>query len=362
MSALVAYTAEHEFAAARNAEINASLATVWQARRFAVDRNAEIDAALAAVKAERERSFAVARNAEINASLATVRQVRQFAADRNAEINAALAAVKAERERSFAAARNAEINIAFASYKAQRALRVAVARRRAEQATSQAPMETGAISIPDTPVRPNYPSLHDISADGCRDAGRPMGPLQFNGSSTTLEESMKPELDRLAVLARSCPSIRIEIHGHSAATGPVQVNRSISERRAQAAVDYLVASGVEASRISAIGHGARIPVASIETAEGVANNGRVEITTPGSGDAGSRRSRHVGFSGAPRPRLRAGRRPAEPISRLGVTIEGLAQGQAAGAENRPGLPGRSRLQQHDDAIVVLEFSGRDRTI
>ncbi len=103
-----------------------------------------------------------------------------------------------------------------------------------------------------------------------------MSPLQFDGANAAVEASMKPELDRLAVLAATCPSIRIEVHGHSDASGPVQVNRSLAERRAQAAADYLVAAGVAPNRVSAIGHGARIPRVQT-TADNGARNGRIEI-------------------------------------------------------------------------------------
>jgi outer membrane protein OmpA-like peptidoglycan-associated protein len=235
-------------------------------RTFERARNAEIEASLAAVNAERERAFERARNAEIEASIAAVNaeRARQFARDRNAEIEASLAAVKAERERTFAAARNAEIDASIAAYEAQR------------RSTS---LETGAIAIPETPTRPSAEtSRQTLSAVPCRALGQPLDPVQFPGAGTDVDESMKPMLDRIAMIARTCPAVRIEIHGYTDASGPVQVRRRLSERRAQAALDYLVGAGVEASRIVAIGHGATAPRASNTTEQNRARNRRIEFT------------------------------------------------------------------------------------
>jgi hypothetical protein len=52
--------------------------------------------------------------------------------------------------------------------------------------------------------------------------------------------------------------VRIEVHGYSDASGPVQVRRRLSERRAQAVLDYLVGAGIDANRIVAVGHGAAV--------------------------------------------------------------------------------------------------------
>jgi len=258
----------------RNAEINASIAAAKaaRARSFAAARNAEINASIAAVHAERALAFAAARNAEINTSIAAVK----FARERNAEINVAIAAAKAEHERAFAAARNAEINATLVAYKARRALRLAMARNRRGRGSAR--LETGAISIPETPPRRWQSTVrYALRDEPCREAGRPLSPLHFSKASATLEDSMKPMLNRLAVLAKACPAVRIEIHGHADASGPVQVNRNLAERRAQAALDYLVGMGVEPNRLAAISHGAREPRAPRTTAENRARNRRVEF-------------------------------------------------------------------------------------
>jgi outer membrane protein OmpA-like peptidoglycan-associated protein len=293
-----------EFAAARNAEINASIAAVKaeRARTFAAARNAEINASLAAVQTERARAFAAARNAEINASietvafarsqnaqinasLDTVRVVhnREFAKARNAEINASMAAVAAERARTFAAARNAEINASMAVASAQRALRLAMVRRNRMQASArgQAPLETGAISFPDTLERAGANPATRYArheAEPCRAAGRPMNPLQFSGADAQIDQSMKPALDRIVRIAQMCPAVLIEIHGHSDISGPVHVRRHLAKLRAQAALNYLVKAGVDAKRLAAIGHGSTDPLVTNASQAARAKNRRIEIT------------------------------------------------------------------------------------
>ncbi len=247
---------ERDFAAARNAEINASVAMV----NFVRDRNSEINASIAMVKAVREREFAAARNAEVEASIAAV----EFARARNAEINASIATVKAVREREFAAARNAEIDVSIAAVAAERALRFA------NDARNSA-MDTGAISPPEMlPHRPLPTLQHTRSTDPCRGASNPVSPLQFSGDSATIDDQMKPQLDHLAEIAKSCPAVQIEIHGHSASLNAAQTSRSLAEHRAQSAFGYLVAAGVDSKRLGTIGHGDREP------AESAAND-RVEF-------------------------------------------------------------------------------------
>jgi outer membrane protein OmpA-like peptidoglycan-associated protein len=251
-----------EFVRQRNAEIDASLAAVKaeRARQFAAERNAEANASLAAVKAERARQFAAERNAEANASLAAVEFVRQ----RNAEINASIAAVAAERAVEFAAQRNTEINasIAAVEFARQRNAEVnaSLAAAEAERGRRNAGMDTGAIPLPETQMRsPGGTLRHTRYSDPCREAGRPTSPLQFSNGSATIEDWMKPQLDRLAEIARACPAVRIEIHGHTDASAPVQFNRSLADRRAQATLAYLVDRGIDPKRLAAVGHGAREP-------------------------------------------------------------------------------------------------------
>jgi OOP family OmpA-OmpF porin len=88
---------------------------------------------------------------------------------------------------------------------------------------------------------------------------------------------VSPELiDKLVAVAGSCPTVRLEVIGHSDSIGSPTFNRALSERRAAVIVEALVQQGIAPDRLIALGHGEREPVASNQTAEGRARNRRVE--------------------------------------------------------------------------------------
>ena len=69
----------------------------------------------------------------------------------------------------------------------------------------------------------------------------------------------------------------IRVEGNTDNLGDESWNQGLSERRAQAIVDYLVSRGIDARRIVAQGNGSSKPVASNKTAEGRARNRRTDI-------------------------------------------------------------------------------------
>ncbi len=103
------------------------------------------------------------------------------------------------------------------------------------------------------------------------------GTVNFARASATLNATGKETLSRLLEVARSCPTIHIQIEGHTDAEGSPEGNQVLSEERAKAAVDYLVSRGIPIEKISAVGYGATRPVAANDTPESRAMNRRVEI-------------------------------------------------------------------------------------
>jgi len=73
------------------------------------------------------------------------------------------------------------------------------------------------------------------------------------------------------------PKRNVEVIGYSDSIGTEERNQYLSERRAAAVTEALVRDGVDARRITTRGYGAANPVASNATAEGRAQNRRVEI-------------------------------------------------------------------------------------
>jgi len=72
-------------------------------------------------------------------------------------------------------------------------------------------------------------------------------------------------------------TITVAVEGHTDSVGSDAYNQKLSERRAQAAVDYLVSQGVDASRLQPTGYGESKPMASNDTADGRAQNRRVDL-------------------------------------------------------------------------------------
>lgn len=73
------------------------------------------------------------------------------------------------------------------------------------------------------------------------------------------------------------PNSTIQVIGHTDSTGSQAYNQDLSQRRARSVAGILTASGVAQSRIATVGRGSSQPIASNDTAQGRAQNRRVEI-------------------------------------------------------------------------------------
>jgi outer membrane protein OmpA-like peptidoglycan-associated protein len=100
--------------------------------------------------------------------------------------------------------------------------------------------------------------------------------IEFATGSAAIDTLSGPLLDRLAKEARNCAgSLRIE--GHTDPVGRSAFNRSLSQARAAAVRDALIARGVPAERLRAQGFAARRPIADNRTERGRARNRRIEF-------------------------------------------------------------------------------------
>jgi OOP family OmpA-OmpF porin len=103
------------------------------------------------------------------------------------------------------------------------------------------------------------------------------GKIQFDAGRVSIDPDSAGLLDRLIETALRCPTANIEIAGHTDADGEDAVNQVLSEKRAQAVLEYLVKAGLPADRFTAIGYGSTQPVATNETDEGKAQNRRIDF-------------------------------------------------------------------------------------
>lgn len=99
----------------------------------------------------------------------------------------------------------------------------------------------------------------------------------FKKGSSVIEESQRPAFARLADFLKKRERLNIEIGGHADNTGSDEQNTTLSLNRAEAVREYLVLSGINASRIRTRGYGAGLPIADNNSEEGRTKNRRVEI-------------------------------------------------------------------------------------
>jgi hypothetical protein len=105
-----------------------------------------------------------------------------------------------------------------------------------------------------------------------------LGNIYFHFGQAELTTASFPELDKTAEFFRANPNAHFEIAGHTDRSGPPEYNLKLSQDRAQAVVNYLIAHGVSPSQLVAQGYGATKPVRTEHTREAEASNRRVEFT------------------------------------------------------------------------------------
>ncbi|MCA8831550.1 OmpA family protein [Hymenobacter pini] len=103
----------------------------------------------------------------------------------------------------------------------------------------------------------------------------------FDFDKATLRKESTNELERLQKLLTDTPALRLEISGHTDNVGKAEYNKDLSQRRAKAVVDYLVAKGIDKGRLTFAGYGDTQPVASNASKAGRQLNRRTEFKVTG---------------------------------------------------------------------------------
>ena len=101
--------------------------------------------------------------------------------------------------------------------------------------------------------------------------------ILFPHNGTALSKASKDALEKFANTMADMPETDLTIQGHTDNTGTREVNDRISLKRAQSVSDFLKKCGMKDDRFTVEGLAYDVPVASNETAEGRAQNRRVEI-------------------------------------------------------------------------------------
>lgn len=99
----------------------------------------------------------------------------------------------------------------------------------------------------------------------------------FDTNSTVLKPGFTPSLDKIAKVLNTYGKTTLTIVGHTDSVGSDAANQILSERRAQAVVDYLLSRKVLDERLDSYGKGEKEPAASNDSEAGRQLNRRVEI-------------------------------------------------------------------------------------
>ena len=239
-----------------------------------VNRQRAEEARRQQIEAERRRE----EEAKLQIAEEESRRQRAEAERRRAEA-AAQERAEAERRRAEAAAQErAEAERRRAEVAAQERAE----RERAEAERAKAEAEKARIASQQPALR--QPTSQQTAAqqvvDLCQQAMSKLvreGIINFKRASFDLDPESFPTLNKLAEAANRCPSVTVEIEGHTDAEGTPERNQRLSDRRANSVREYLSRAGVDASRLVAIGYGQERNIAPNDTAEGRAQNRRIEF-------------------------------------------------------------------------------------
>ena len=101
--------------------------------------------------------------------------------------------------------------------------------------------------------------------------------VHFNFDKYYIRNVDKPVLDEAAETLKANPNVKVYVNGYCDAIGSVPYNLRLSQRRAESVAAYLEDKGIPASQLIPQGFGKTHFVATNHTAEGRAENRRVEL-------------------------------------------------------------------------------------
>jgi len=159
-----------------------------------------------------------------------------------------------------------------------------------DEAAEKAPPPEVSMPRQAPPPEPVAPFLSDalrslLAESGARMADGPDGTLRltlpgaiaFASGSRKVSQPAQPILNRIAAALQANPGWRVLIEGHTDSVGRELFNQELSRQRAASVLDYLVAQGLDAGKLEAVGRGEHAPIADNATAQGRAANRRIEL-------------------------------------------------------------------------------------
>jgi len=244
-------------------------------------------------KGDRKMEITFARQAVQRAEDARIVTLRKQAAER--QRNAELAKEQAQNEaaQSAAQAQQAQAQAAQAQAEAERAATLraqadadrAKAEAAAAEARARAAEANKQVESANAVREKLREQLNSVLAtsESARGLIVNMSDVLFDTGRYTLKPNTKISLAKVAGILQAYPGLKLQVEGYTDSVGGDDYNQKLSENRAGAVKDFLVAQGVSINNITAAGYGKSNPVADNGTASGRAQNRRVQLVV--SGDA-----------------------------------------------------------------------------
>ncbi len=262
------------------------------------DRKEIISTARMAVQSSEDaRALAVER--QERERIAQEKAAAAQKAKAEAETKAAAEAAEAKRRADEEARRQAELAAAReAQMKAEAAAKEARMKADAEVAAAKAKAEADALKAREDAAKADARRAQQAAEAlraqlldqfnrvlETRDTPRglviTMGDVLFDTGKYDLRPPTREMLSKLTGIIVAHPGLRLEVEGHTDATGSDDFNQRLSEQRAGTVQAYLVQQGLDGSAVSAKGFGKTMPVADNGSAAGRQKNRRVEIIVSG---------------------------------------------------------------------------------
>lgn len=124
---------------------------------------------------------------------------------------------------------------------------------------------------------PDSPLGLKVDENGCTLFQARIRSVHFKSGSAVLSRNARNILNEIAGQLKTIPHVRLEIQAHTDSIGSDRDNQQLSQRRAEAVLVHLLNQGIDPGRLRARGYGESRPIDTNETAEGRANNRRVEL-------------------------------------------------------------------------------------
>ena len=202
----------------------------------------------------------------------------------DAEAEAARIAAEAEAARVAAEKVKAEAARKKAAAEAKAKADAAAAKKAAEEAKMKAEADAKAAAAAkkaaDAEAAAKAAAARQAEIDTKTRAvfARALTGIKFNSSASTFKQQSYDIMDDVVSVMTEYPGIEVRIAGHTDSQGVEENNQKLSEKRANAVMNYLVSKGISPTRLRSVGFGEVSPIADNNTAAGRAENRRVEFS------------------------------------------------------------------------------------